>query len=517
MHLENGRLPNSTHSYQPPVPDVILRTREVNKAFGGLRVLNSVSLELHRGEVILLRGDNGSGKTTLLNILTGNLKPDSGLIELSIDRVNKRFAFPRAWWRELNAFDPFSPERMANDGIGRTWQDIRLFSTQNILDNIAVASPKQLGENPIWTVLRPSKVHHQEETNLRAVRDVLQSLGLDNRATSSADRISLGQAKRVAIARAVRAGAKILLLDEPLAGLDNQGIRQVLSLLKELVENYQITLVIVEHVFHFPRLLKIVNTVWTLGMGQLMVQTPSEVRAEFARTAGDGLRNWMASLAGGTEIADRQLNSGAVLSSFVPRGLHRGKPLLEVENLVVCRGGRLVIGQDQDGQIEGLSFVIHEGEIAVLHAPNGWGKTTLLEALTGLLKISSGTIKLKGRRIESMAPWNRAELGMSMLQARNQIFSNLTVAETLRLTGVNRIPKELEPNLRRKMSSLSGGQKQRVAIACAVETGRDTVLLLDEPFSALDANTIKIITNLLLMRLQEIPILLATPNVLALD
>ncbi len=516
MDLVETELTDSS-AHQTVLSDTILRTKKLSKAFGGQTVLDRVSLNLHRGDIVLLRGDNGSGKTTLLNILTGNLEPDSGLIELLIEKVDEHFAFPRAWWKDLNPFDHFTPERMSNSGVGRTWQSIRLFQTQNILSNIAVATPGQLGENPIWPIFRPAKVHLQEKTNVASVREVLHALRLDNRASSSADRISLGQAKRVAIARAVQAGARILLLDEPLAGLDNEGIRQILNLLKELVERRQLTLVIVEHVFHIPRLLEMVNTVWTLSAGHLIVQTPSEVSAEFGRTADDGLKNWMAKLAGNTEIVDRPLSSGAVLSSFVPRGLRRGKPLLEVENLVAYRGNRLVIGEDLDGQIAGLSFVIHEGEIAVLHAPNGWGKTTLLEALTGLIKISKGTIRLKGRAIESMAPWHRAQLGVSMLQARDQIFSTLTVAETLRLAGVSRVPKELETNLQRKMSSLSGGQKQRVAIACAVETGRDTVLLLDEPFSALDAHTIKVITNLLLARLQEIPILLATPNILALD
>src|SRR5882724_7040666 len=84
---------------------VILRSHGISKAFGGQKVLDRVSLQLRRGEVVLLRGDNGSGKTTLLNILSGNIEPDAGTIDLSADGSSEIFAFPRRWWKQLNPFD----------------------------------------------------------------------------------------------------------------------------------------------------------------------------------------------------------------------------------------------------------------------------------------------------------------------------------------------------------------------------------------------------------------------------
>jgi len=127
-----------TPTVQTPPPDdgALLRIKGLCKAFGGQVVLDGVSLELRRGEVALLRGDNGSGKTTLLNILTGNLEPDAGTIQLFTNGMAENFHFPRRWWQHLNPFDHFSPERVAGEGVGRTWQDIRLFSEQSLCDNI---------------------------------------------------------------------------------------------------------------------------------------------------------------------------------------------------------------------------------------------------------------------------------------------------------------------------------------------------------------------------------------------
>ena len=133
---------------------VLLRAQDLHQQFGGQTILNRVSVELGAGEVVLLRGANGSGKTTLLNILTGNLEPDAGAIELMTNGVSEVFRYPRRWWEMKSRL---TPERVAKAGIGRTWQDIRLFSTQNLLDNIACAAPNQLGENPAWALLRRSE------------------------------------------------------------------------------------------------------------------------------------------------------------------------------------------------------------------------------------------------------------------------------------------------------------------------------------------------------------------------
>jgi len=466
---------------------VILRTQSISKAFGGQRVLDDVSVQLRRGEVVLLRGDNGSGKTTLLNVLSGNLEPDSGTIELSADGTEERFTFPRRWWKTLNPFDHFTPDRVAREGVGRTWQEIRLFSTMSLHDNIAVASSGQLGENPLLVLVKNSAVRKQENNNLAIAQDMLTQLGLGDRGAASGDRISLGQSKRVAISRAVRAGGQILFLDEPLAGLDGTGINQVLGMLEVLVRDQNITLIIVEHVFNIPLLLTWATTVWTLKRGRLEVQAPDDVQEEANSDIGTGLRSWITELGGPDgQINDQPIAGGAMLSTVIPSGRPRGKVVLEVRDLVVYRGNRLIIGHDHDGEIEGLSFSLREGEVSVLQAPNGWGKSTLLDAIAGLTPIRSGEIVLRGRSIKSMSPWARAGYGLTLLQSRNHEFPNLTVKEALHLTGHVALPDNLHRLLGRKMSDLSGGEKQKLAIYAALRTDQSRVRLFDEPLSMLD-------------------------------
>jgi branched-chain amino acid transport system ATP-binding protein len=474
----------------------LMRAEGLRKSFGGQTVLDDISLELHRGEVVLLRGANGSGKTTLLNMLTGNLAPDAGRLQLFTNGDAEQFDFPRSWWQGLNPFDRFLPERLAQEGVGRTWQGIRLFSTQSLQDNIAVATPGQTGENPAWALLRQPTVRKEEQARGENAASLLAGMGLEGRETSSADMVSLGQAKRVAILRAVQAGARVLFLDEPLEGLDAPGIADVMGLLKRLAHEENITVVIVEHVFNIPRVLELASTVWTLDQGQINFESPDVVRAERDAERGEGgVQNWIRSAAGSGEITSRELPSGASLATFVPEGRTAGEVVLDVDDLVVRRGQRLVIGEETgDGAARGLSFALRENEWGVLKAPNGWGKTTLLEVIAGALPATRGTVRLRGKALRDAPAWKR---DVSLLQSRDHIFPTLSVREALRLSQVREVPSYAEPLLDRQMSSLSGGEKQKVSLACVLKGKATSTRLLDEPFSALDAPTIQNLTQAL--------------------
>lgn len=491
---------------------LLLCAENLHKAFGGQLVLDGVSLDLRPGEVVLLRGDNGSGKTTLLNIITGNLEPDAGTITLFTNGAQVDLRFPRRWWQNLNPFDHFTPERVAREGVGRAWQEIRLFPTLSLQDNIALATPDQVGENPAWAILRRSTVAEQEKEILTVSGTMLAKLGLKGREISSADKVSLGQSKRVAIARAVQAGARILFLDEPLAGLDASGIADVMDLLEKLAHDEKVTLVIVEHVFHVSRILDLASTVWTLAAGKVTVETPARVRAELEHATRDGIRGWMKEVAGPHgKIVDQLLPGGAVISTVMTVDGGPSKVVLEVEDLVVHRGRRLVVGdQGEDGHVRGLALALSRGQLAILQAPNGWGKTTLLEALAGLIPATRGTIRLNGQPIQHLPPWERSRLGLAMLQARNHIFPGLTVLEALRLARVRDVPQTVRHLLGRRMSDLSGGEKQRVAVACALNTF--TIALLDEPFSALDPDAVTHLYSSLRQRPPDAALLVAVPG-----
>jgi branched-chain amino acid transport system ATP-binding protein len=500
----------------------LMRVRGLHKSFGGNIVLNGVSLDLHEGEVVLLRGDNGSGKTTLLNILTGNLEPDSGSICLDTNGVKENFRFPFRWWQEINPFNHFTPERVANEAVGRTWQDVRLFKTGNLLDNIAMATPNQPGEDPLKVLLKNGVVHQSEESNQRECRELLGKTGIEDREDSSADKISLGQTKRVAILRAIRAGARILFLDEPLSGLDADGIEDILTMLASLAEHDKITLVIVEHVFNIPRILNLAQTVWTLRDGNIQIEKATRVSNHISNGFESVTQRLLDQFAGSDrQVHEQLLDGGAkLLKIAAPHSRESSEiPVLDIRSLIVGRNDRLVIGsQLKDGVIRGLSFTLHEGDIAILCAPNGWGKTTLLEALCGIIPVIQGQMILRGKDTLRLPAWERFRLGLRLIAARADLFPNLTVAEYLALSN-HSLPRDIDrfPSLDSIVGDLSGGERQQLALGALDEPG--TLFLLDEPFLGLDAESVAVTGERLghFIRSMKGTVLIAVPETLNCD
>lgn len=462
---------------QPEERRIILKASHIRKAFDGNEVLKDVSLELHEGEVVLLQGENGSGKTTLINILTGNLPPDRGHITLATnpDQV-EHFIFPRPLWRAIIPFTYFSPERFAEAGMGRMWQDVRLFKSQTLKDNIAVATPHQRGESPIKALALWPKVKKDEQEQLKNARQILTDFGLEGRENSSGARVSLGQSKRVAVSRAIQAGAKILVLDEPLAGLDNDGISQMLDFLHKLVKECHTSIVIVEHAFNIPKILDLVDSVLTLKDGVMTRNTKDEVFTEKAKEHKDAMLEWLTSFAGKkgkTEVL--RLPNGARLT--IARRDPAAPSVFSVSNLTVSRGHRPVI-------IEPLSFDIHKGDIAMLEAPNGWGKSTLMDAIMGVIDVDTGSIVVHGERITNKPTWTRARKGLLLSRSGDVLFKSVSVEENKKLAHVKKdLPEKL---LKRLGGSLSGGENRRISLDLALYQQKKDIVLLDEPFQAMD-------------------------------
>ncbi|MCP4545541.1 MAG: ATP-binding cassette domain-containing protein [bacterium] len=467
---------------------VLMRARGLRKVFGGQVVLNGVAFDLHEGEVVLLRGPNGSGKTTLLNILTGNLVPDGGVIHLTVNGTLEDFTFPRCWWQNLNPFDHFLPERVAREGIGRSWQETRLFPSVSLIDNVFAAMPEQPGENP-WNVLfRPHRVRAAEAAGREAAEVRLTELGLGGRDASSGDKVSLGQSKRVAIARAVQGGARILFLDEPLSGLDGTGIHSVVDLLRSLVRKHRITLVMIEHIWNVRHVAPLAHTVWDLHDGRLSIRRSPVTETVALPGEQDDLR--IPDLFPDFRLARTiDLPRAARLDIYRRPGDAPATPVLQVEDLVVRRGRRLVIGEnDSANGTRGLKLSIRAGDLAVLQAPNGWGKTTLLDALAGLIPAEHGSVSLCGRALTALPTWERFGQGLRYLRADSRGFPTLNVGESLRLAG-RRAGEDLSLRSALSYGQLSGGQKRRVQIH-ALRHDRSCLFMLDEPFSALDKQTV---------------------------
>lgn len=470
---ETGLLKSRPMKAKKKMTDVVLSVRGLRKAFGGQVVLDDISLDLRQGEVVLLKGENGSGKTTLLNILTGNLEPDRGELHVHINGSRERFSWPRPWWKELNPFDHFTPERLAWEGVGRVWQDIRLFPTMTTLENVAVATPGQRGENPALALLS-LKAWTEEKKNTKASSEWLKGLGLGDRLDSSCDKISLGQMKRVAIARAIQAGAKVLFLDEPLSGLDRNGISEVMGYLESLVKENSITLVIVEHVFNIPVILGLADTVWSLSNGKLAINKNEESNhKDCEATDVHHLLNSIAAENG--HISSEELPGGATLTTVIPEHSKESPIALEVKDLVVKRGIRTVIN--------GLSFSLKKGQLSILQAPNGWGKSTLLDAIAGVHPIESGAIRINGKDIAKNPTYKRIKAGLAYLRSSQSVFTSLSVDEHRRLANTLTGVFHERLNAESKGSFLSGGEKQKLLIDMLPAAD---VYLLDEPMIGLD-------------------------------
>nr|VFK63516.1 MAG: ABC-type branched-chain amino acid transport system, ATPase component [Candidatus Kentron sp. UNK]VFK70850.1 MAG: ABC-type branched-chain amino acid transport system, ATPase component [Candidatus Kentron sp. UNK] len=528
---------------------LLLRAEGIKKAFGGQIILDELDLELSQGEVALLRGENGSGKTTLLNILTGNLEPDAGTLQYPC-RKNKNpgqtgtrikayplwalarsanmflagktprtYRFPRGRWQDINPLDHFTPESVAREGVSRTWQDVRLFNAQTLRDNIAVSEQGHPGENPLIALFAPRLSSRREKRIHQEADAMLARLGLAGREQSSADMISLGQSKRVAIARSVSAGARILFLDEPLAGLDRQGIQDVLRLLESLVKKDRITLVIVEHLFNQRYLEGLITTDWLLENGRInnigrssttqnTAQVPLGAPASCRLFQDDakwppGRRRsqekrlpWFQLLAGDSddiEIIDESLPRGALLTRIRRPGAYKGpsSPILEIRGLIIERGRRPVIGLDAEREATGLDLTLYQGETAILQAPNGWGKSTLIMAIAGFIPIQQGTIRLQGNSLDAAPAWDRVRAGLRVLPSDRFIFPDLSGSEALKLSGsagslTNTFTVEPLSLLDRKYASLSGGERRQIALA-GFHGG--VLGVCDEPFDALDGET----------------------------
>jgi len=236
----------------------VVEAQGISLAFGGHRVLDSLSFNLPAASATLLRGENGSGKTTLLNVINGFIRLDKGTLTINLHHKKNIFSCK------------FTPEQVARAGVGRLWQDIRLFPTMTALDNVLAATPRFANGNLLTALATLPAWRRDEQTAYERALHHLDMVNMADRAQSSCDMLSVGQMKRVAIARLLQAEAELLLLDEPLAGLDRDSANSLLDLLARLREKHGKTMLIVEH--QHEHMLPVCDRSFILADGKLTVQ-----------------------------------------------------------------------------------------------------------------------------------------------------------------------------------------------------------------------------------------------------
>jgi len=208
----------------------ILEVKDLTVKFGGLVAVNNFKLNLDKNELVGLIGPNGAGKTTVFNLLTGNHEPTSGDILLDGKSIARK-----------------KPYHIVDMGIGRTFQNIRLFSNMTVLDNIKIAYNGAMSYSFVDGILRLPKYWKEEQIANKECLELLSVFDLDGYAYSLASNLPYGQQRKLEIARALATKPKVLLLDEPAAGMNPQETAELMETIRSVKSVFDIAILLIEH------------------------------------------------------------------------------------------------------------------------------------------------------------------------------------------------------------------------------------------------------------------------------
>lgn len=238
----------------------LLEVKNLTKHFGGLTAVGDVTMELEAGELVGLIGPNGAGKTTLFNLLTGVYEPSEGTVTLDDVLLNGK-----------------SPSKIASLGLGRTFQNIRLFKNMTVLENVLIGLGNKTKPHLFASFLRlPAFYQHEKKLKEEALK-LLAIFGLEKDAETLAKNLPYGQQRRLEIVRALATQPKILFLDEPAAGMNPQETAELTQLIRQIKEQFQITIMLIEH--DMSLVMEVTERIYVLEYGRLIAHgTPDEIK-----------------------------------------------------------------------------------------------------------------------------------------------------------------------------------------------------------------------------------------------
>lgn len=240
---------------------VELRVEGVTKRFGGLTAVNDVTMVAEAGKILSVIGPNGAGKTTFFNLLTGIYAPDEGKILFN--------------HRDITGM---KSDAVAALGIGRTFQNIRLFSSMSVLENVLVGHHNQIRTNYLSAIFRPPSFGRAEKKAEARAHELLTYLRLDDRAHQLSSSLPYGDQRRLEIARALALEPSLLLLDEPAAGMNPQETEELKAMILDLKKDLGVTIVLIEH--DMAMVMSLSDRITVLEYGSVIAQgTPAEVKA----------------------------------------------------------------------------------------------------------------------------------------------------------------------------------------------------------------------------------------------
>ena len=260
----------------------VLRVENVTMQFGGVVAVDDLSMEVNEGEIVALIGPNGAGKTTAFNVITGVYAPTNGQVLFDGKKVVENH--PRGKMRRQykgkhlgdykSVLEP-TPDKLTKMGMARTFQNIRLWKSMTVFDNVLIAKHLRRSSNMFTAMFR---LNARGEARQRAeVLELLRVVGLEDVKDELATSLPYGKQRRLEIARALATDPKLLLLDEPAAGMNPQETLELAEFIREIREKFHKTILLIEH--HMDLVMGIADRIYVLDFGELIAQgTPEEIQ-----------------------------------------------------------------------------------------------------------------------------------------------------------------------------------------------------------------------------------------------
>ena len=262
--------------------DCVLQLSDVTMQFGGVVAVDNLSLEVHRGEIVALIGPNGAGKTTAFNVVTGVYAPTNGAVFFEGKCIAQNF--PHGKMKKLYAGQnngkytsvvSYTPDKITKLGVARTFQNIRLFRNMTVLENVLVAKHMNMKAGLFSATFR---LNRREEAQMqKEALELLDIVGLHDVRDEIASNLPYGKQRHLEIARALATGPKLLILDEPAAGMNPQETDELTEFIRKIKGDFDLTVFMIEH--HMDLVMEISDRIYVIDFGKLIASgNPEEVQ-----------------------------------------------------------------------------------------------------------------------------------------------------------------------------------------------------------------------------------------------